>query len=175
LYIVFTIICSTIYIVDGIHFVKWLIPTISTCSRWSQGGTYFGNALLTQGGAKVQLFWECLAPMTLPSVKDLQEFLYVSVSWEKGKENKKNVAISKYKMKNPYCGDGKIPLIKVSSKFTWGVLTKVCKAQYVPSILPSHHEQYFQQSIVCPWCTPKVPYLPILLWAQDTFILRQLD
>jgi hypothetical protein len=101
-----------------IHFVKWVIPTISACSRWSQGGTYFGNALLAQGGAKVQLFWECLAPRMLPSVKDLQEFLYVSVSWEKGKEKKKRVAISKYKMKNPSCGDGKIPLTKVSSKFT---------------------------------------------------------
>ncbi len=60
--------------------MKWVIPTISTCSKWSQGGTYFGNPLLTQGGAKVQLFWEYLPPRMLPSEKDVQEFLYVSVS-----------------------------------------------------------------------------------------------
>jgi hypothetical protein len=37
---------------------------------------------------------------------------------KKEKKRKKTVAISKYKMKNPSCGDGKLPLTKVSSKFT---------------------------------------------------------
>jgi hypothetical protein len=37
---------------------------------------------------------------------------------EKKEKKKKRVTISKYKMKNPSCRDGKIPLTKVSSKFT---------------------------------------------------------
>ncbi len=63
------------------------------------------------------LFWECLAPRTLPSEKDLQEFC-VGIMRKRKRKKKKRVTISKYKMKNPSCGDGKIPLTKVSSKFT---------------------------------------------------------
>jgi hypothetical protein len=37
---------------------------------------------------------------------------------KKEKKRKKRVAILKYKMKNPSCGDGKFPLTNFSSKFT---------------------------------------------------------